>query len=250
MKKDNTKSPLGQGTWISLGFPVVTELISTFQFDWLLLDMEHGYLTEHVLLANMQAIRNKEIKQIIRIPTNNPALVARVLDWGASGIMLPHVSNSTQAKACIDSMRYPPYGNRGYSGQARSFNFGQNTPSVPGSIAPPYLIVQIEDYDGVLNADKIARTEGVDVLFVGPSDLNLDLSTRRGETFDFNDALKIVADAAIKNGKQAGILVRKAEDIPNYTRMGFNCLSTGSDLGMVRSGYQLLIKQLDQQKSK
>lgn len=250
MKKDNTKAPLGQGTWISIGNPVVTEMVSTFPFDWLLFDMEHGYLTEHSLLSNMQAVRGKGIKQIVRVPSYNLALVARVLDWGASGIMFPHVSTPEQAKACAVSMRYPPRGNRGYSGQARSFNFGQDTPSDPGSASPPYLIAQIEDYEGVMNADEIACTDGVDVLFVGPSDLGLDLSTRQGKTMGFDEALQAVAGAATRNGKQAGILVRKLEDIPGYARQGFNCLSTGSDMGMVRAGYQSLTNQLVQQKQK
>ena len=246
MKKDKERKSLKQGTWISVGVPVVTELISAYPFDWLLFDMEHGYLTENMLLANMQAVRRNEIKKIVRVPSHNPGLIARILDWGASGIMLPHISTPAQARACVKSILYPPKGNRGYSGQARSFNFGQDIPSDLGSIAPPYMVAQIEDYEGVMNSEEIARTAGVDVLFVGPSDLSLDLSTRSTETLAFADAIEVVANAAIKNGKQAGILVKKLEDIPKYTQLGFSCFSTGSDLGMIRSGYQNLINQLNQ----
>jgi 2-keto-3-deoxy-L-rhamnonate aldolase RhmA len=244
MKKNNEAKSLGKGNWITIGSPIITELISCFPFDWLLFDMEHGYLTEDSLLANLQAVRGEKIKKIVRVPSLNPALIARVLDRGASGIMMPHVSTPAQAQAFIDAMRYPPLGNRGYSGQARSFCYGLNTPTDIQNINSPYLLVQIEDYEGVLNAKAIAQTEGIDVLFAGPSDLKLDLSTRKGPTFEYIEAIKTVADAANKSHKQAGILIKNIEDIPEYTLLGYSCLAVESDLGILRKGYQLLTGQL------
>jgi len=235
---------LGQGTWITIGSPIITELVANYPFDWLLFDMEHGYLTENSLMGNMQAVRRSEIKQIVRVPSLNPAFIARVLDWGASGIMMPHVSSSEQAMACVDAMRYPPYGNRGYSGQVRSFKYGLKTPTDIESINPPLLVVQIEDYEGVLNAEAIAQVNGVDVLFIGPSDLKLDLSARNGATLEFKEAIKIVADAANKCQKQAGILVKNIRDIPEYTKLGYSCLAIDSDLGILRNGYQSIIAKI------
>jgi 2-keto-3-deoxy-L-rhamnonate aldolase RhmA len=240
MNKKNEAKFLGKGNWITIGSPIITELISHFPFDWLLFDMEHGYLTEGALLPNLQAVWGEKIRKIVRVPSLNPALIARVLDRGASGIMLPHVSTSAQARACIDAMRYPPLGNRGYSGQARSFNYGLNTPADVLKINSPYFLAQIEDYEGVLNAETIAQTEGVNVLFIGPSDLKLDLSTRKGPTFEYYEAIKTVADAANKYQKQAGILIKNVEDIPEYSQLGYSCLAVESDLGILRKSYQLL----------
>lgn len=244
MKEGKNAKLLGKGTWITIGSPIITELVSNFKFDWLLFDMEHGYLTESCLLGNIQAVRDGEIKQIVRVPSLDPALIARVLDRGASGIMMPHVSSSEQAKACVSAMRYPPLGTRGYSGQARCFDYGLSTPKDMKSIDPPLLLVQIEDYEGVMNAEAIAQVEGVDVLFIGPSDLKLDLSTRDGLTLEFADAIKMVADAANRCNIQAGILVKNIGDIPKYTQLGFSCLAIDSDLGILRKGYQSLITQL------
>jgi 2-keto-3-deoxy-L-rhamnonate aldolase RhmA len=241
---NNKTRLLGQGTWITIGSPIITELVSNYPFDWLLFDMEHGYLTESSLLGNLQAVRRSEIKQIVRIPSLNQAFIARVLDWGASGIMMPHVSTVEQARLCVKAMRYPPFGMRGYSGQARAFNYGLNTPDNIQSIGSSHLLVQIEDYEGIMNAEAIASIEGVDVLFIGPSDLKLDLSTRNGETMDFTEAIRIVADAAIKWKKQAGILVKDPDDIPKYTQLGYSCLAIDSDLAILRKGYQQLITQL------
>jgi len=244
MSETKKTTLLGHGTWITIGSPIITELVSNFKFDWLLFDMEHGYLAESCLLDNIQAVRDGEIKQIVRVPSLDPSLIARVLDWGASGIMMPHVSSSEQAMACVDAMRYPPLGTRGYSGQARCYNYGLNTPEDIQSVGSPYLLVQIEDYEGVMNAEAIARVGGVDMLFIGPSDLKLDLSTHQGVTFQFADALKIVADAANKYQKQAGILVKDIGDIPFYRQLGFSCLAIDSDLGILRKGYQSLTNQL------
>jgi 2-keto-3-deoxy-L-rhamnonate aldolase RhmA len=233
---------LGKGTWISIGCPVITEVASNYPFDWLLFDMEHGYLTETSLLSNMQAVSNKEIKQIVRVPSFNPALIARVLDWGATGIMMPHVSIPGQAKACVEAMQYPPLGSRGYSGQARSFTYGLNTPKDIQKMNPPHLLVQIEDYEGVMNAAAIAQVEGVDVLFVGPSDLKLDLCTRPlGTSLEFTKALQIVTNAAKVSQKQAGILIKDIKDIPIYLNLGFTCLAIDSDLGILRNGYQSMV---------
>ncbi len=247
MSENKKINVLGRGTWITIGSPVITEMVSGFPFDWLLFDMEHGYLTESSLLGNLQAVRNDAIKQIVRVPTMDSSLIASVLDRGASGIMMPHVSSPEQAEACVGAMRYPPIGNRGYSGQARCFDYGLNTPKDIGSVIPPVLMVQIENYDGIINADAIALVKGVDVLFIGPSDLTLDLTTRSGTTMDFNSAVKRVADAAKKNRKQAGILVKNIEDIPKYTQLGFSCFAIDSDLGILRKGYQSLINQLKNQ---
>jgi len=244
MKERENAKLLSKGNWITIGSPIITELVSSFRFDWLLFDMEHGYLTESSLLGNIQAVRDSEIIQIVRVPSLDPSLIARVLDRGASGIMMPHVFSSEQAKACVSAMRYPPLGTRGYSGQARCFDYGLSTPKDIGSVVPPVLMAQIENYEGVLNADAISQVDGVDVLFIGPSDLALDLTTRSGETMDFHSAIKIVAEAAKKNHKQAGILVKNIEDIPKYTQLGFSCLAIDSDLGILRKGYQSLITQL------
>lgn len=236
---------MGYGTWITIGSPIITEMISHLPFDWLLFDMEHGYLTENSILENLQAVRGSKIKQIVRIPAINKSLIGRVLDYGANGIMVPHVTSAKQVKDCISAMRYPPNGERGYSGQVRSFGFGLTTPKDLQSGSIPYLLVQIEDYEGVLNAHEIAQIDGLDVLFVGPSDLRLNLSSEHKTSLEFNSALKIVVDAALKSNKQAGILAKNIEDIPKYLQLGFTCLAIESDLGILRKGYQVLIDKLD-----
>ncbi len=249
MTEQSNNSPanprhLGIGTWISIGNPVITELASEFSFDWLLFDLEHGYLQESSLVSNFQAAGGKDIRLIVRAPSLNPALIARILDWGASGIMMPHVANAEQALACIKAMRYPPRGQRGYSGSARSFTFGLKGQQNQNKSAMPILMVQIENTEGVKNAEEIAGVEGVDVLFVGPSDLKLELDTNsNANAVSYKESLQIVCRAAQKYRKQAGILVHDPGSLEELIPYGFTCFAISSELGVIVKGYQGIISK-------
>lgn len=233
MSKNPATRHLSTGTWLSIGSPVIAELASECGFDWLLFDLEHGCMTEASVLANLQAAKREGIKLIVRVGSMDTALIARVLDWGASGIMLPHVSTAEQAEACVKAMHYPPKGTRGYSSSSRVFKYGLNLQQNQLLFIP-----QIEDYEGVLNAEAIAAVSGVDVLFVGPADLKLDLSTRTDhESMPYEKAIQQVSAVAKKYQKQAGILVRNSEDLPTLKEYGFTCLAIGSDLGFIREGF-------------
>lgn len=235
---------LGLGTWLSSGSSVITELASKFSFDWLLFDLEHGCLTEQSLLLNLQAVGRNNINLIVRVPDINPALIARVLDWGASGIMLPHVDHQDKAIACLDAMRYPPFGHRGYSSSSRVYDFGLNKPDESQIKSSPILMVQIENLEGIQNADAIAGVVGVDVLFIGPSDLRMDLiNQREKETMSYDQALTQVLTASSARDKIAGILISDVEDALQMKDAGFKCLAISSDIGILRNGYEHLISK-------
>lgn len=231
---------LSSGAWIASGSPVAAELASECGFDWLLLDLEHGCLSEPGILYSLMAVKGSAAKPIVRIGKTDPVLIARVLDWGAAGIMLPHVSTPEQAKQCLEAMYYPPAGNRGYTSSARTFGYGVRPPDNVSAHPHPLFLAQIEDREGVQNAEAIAAIPGVDVLFVGPSDLKLNLSAYPG-TVDFPGALAEVSAAAALHYKQAGILVRNPADIPDLRSNGYSCLALGSDLGALRKGFQEML---------
>lgn len=228
---------LSSGTWIASGSAVVAELASECGFDWLLLDLEHGCLSEPDILYSLMAVKGSAAKPIVRVGKTDPVLIARVLDWGAAGIMLPHVSTPEQAGQCLEAMYYPPAGNRGYTSSARTFGYGIRPPDNVPDHPHPLFLAQIEDHKGVENAAAIAAIPGVDVLFVGPSDLKLNLSAHAPQ-LDFADALSEVSSAAALHRKQAGILVRDPAEIPLLRSGGYSCLALGSDLGILRKGFE------------
>lgn len=226
------------GTWLSLGSPVIAELASLYSFNWLLFDLEHGCGTEATLLSNLQATRRNDIAMIVRPGQMDAALISKALDWGATGIMLPHVNTASQAKDCLSAMYYPPHGNRGYSSSARVYDYGTIN-SQAAEIPIPLFIAQIESEEGVKNADSIASVEGVDVLFLGPADLKWELASKGGiPTISFESALEKVVKAAVTHGKQAGITAKNANEVTTYLQMGFTYITYGSDLAFLKQGFQ------------
>lgn len=232
---------MGTGTWIASGSPVMTELIDGLGFDWLLFDLEHGNMSENEVLHNLQVVRHARV--IVRIGEFSPALIARVLDWGAAGIMMPHVSSVFEAERVVQAMRYPPQGNRGFSGSARCYGYGSCAPKDIQALVAPIFMAQIENTLGIAQAQAIARVPGVDVLFVGPADLRLDFTVNGKSDEDFDAALEHVASVAKKSGKEAGILVRNPADLPKLKRMGYTAIAAGSDTGVLRAAYLELIQR-------
>ena len=228
------------GGWLNLGSPVTTEIAGNLGFDWLLVDHEHGPGGEDTLLHQLQAASATPAVPIVRIAANEAPRFKRVLDAGALGVMVPYVNSAAEAQAMVAAMRYPPRGLRGIAKFQRSANFG-------GDFEPYYLhahewivgIAQIETTEAVANAAAIAAVDGVDVLFVGPTDLSYNLGIR--DQLDhprFLKAMHAVAAAAHQHGKAAGILVQTGAMVAQAREWGFSFVALGSDGGAVRSGLQ------------
>lgn len=229
------------GTWLSLGSPVVAELAAESGFQWLLFDLEHGCSTEAALLSNLQATRGAALARIVRVGAPHPELILRVLDWGADGVMVPHVSTAAEAEACVQAAHYAPRGRRGFSRTVRAYGYGLRPPAETGPLARPVLLAQIETLEGVDNAAAIAAVDGIDVLFVGPADLNFDLRAR-ASTRSYEACLRATVTAAANAGKQAGILLRNVEDLPHLQACGFTWLAVDSDLAILREGFRRIVR--------
>lgn len=218
------------GTWLSIGSPVIAELAAQSGFDWLLFDLEHGSASEAALLTQLQAAR--DVAKIVRVGAPHADLIARVLDWGADGIMVPHVSSAAEAEACVKAMRYPPRGTRGVSRSVRAYGYGLQ----PFAPAEPIFFAQIETLEAVERAAEIAQVDGVDVLFVGPADLRHDLEARKAAR-DYNACLREVAGV----GKPCGILTRDLTELTRLRGLGFTHIAIDSDLGILREGYRSVL---------
>lgn len=226
------------GTWLSTGSPVVAELAADCGFDWLLFDLEHGSASEAALPDQLRALRGTAAAGIVRVGAPHADLIARVLDWGADGLMVPHVNTAAEAQACVQAMRYAPHGRRGFSRTVRRYGYGLRPPS--GAEAPPLFLAQIETQEGVDHAHAIAAVDGVDVLFVGPADLQFDLQARPGGP-DYAACLQEVVAAARAAGKAAGILVRDPADLARHQELGFSHVAVDSDLALLRKGWQQIV---------
>lgn len=225
------------GTWISTGSPAIAELAAMSGFDWVLLDLEHGCESEAAIPHQLRALRGSRTAGIVRVGAPHPELIARALDWGAQGIMVPRVNSVAHAEAIVQAAHYAPRGQRGFSRTVRAYDYGLNPPG-PDTPAP-LLIAQIETIEGVEHAAQIARLDGIDVLFVGPADLQFDLKTRAASASrGYAQCLTHVVAAARSAGKAAGILVRDQADLQSHLDLGFTYVAVDSDLAILRKAYQ------------
>ncbi len=236
-------TPASLGTWLSIGSPVVAELAALSGFDWVLFDLEHGNESEAALPNQLRALRGSRTRGIVRVGAPHADLIARVLDWGAHGIMVPHVNSAAEAARVVQSAHYAPRGQRGLSRSVRAYDYGLNP---PGDAMPvPLIMAQIETAEAVTRAAEIARVDGIDVLFVGPSDLQFDLKHHaESPAGDFAQCLRTVVAAAKDAGKAAGILVRDVADLQPHHDLGFTHIAVDVDIAILRKAYAQILSKL------
>jgi 2-dehydro-3-deoxyglucarate aldolase/4-hydroxy-2-oxoheptanedioate aldolase len=204
------------GTFLNLGSPLAAEVCARAGFDWLLVDLEHGAGTEAELIPTLQAIGGR-CTALVRVEVNARPRFARALDAGADGVMVPHVDTAEEAAAAVRRMRYPPRGTRGVAHMNRAKGWGLGAEE-----GDALCLIQIETRGALEQAAAIAAADGIDVLFVGPSDLGAALETTKLP-------LDRVIDAARSHGKAAGILARSRQDGERYIEQGFRFVGIGSD---------------------
>jgi len=245
--KKRLRSELLAGTFLNLGSPTAIEIAADTGFDWLLIDLEHGSGTEADLRNMLLACRGCSAAPIVRIRSIDADMVKFVMDSGAAGIMFPYVSSVEEARRAVDCMKYPPLGSRGVAGAIRATNFGRDWKQYFEEANDNSLVVvQIETPEAVEAAADIAAIDGVDVLFVGP----LDLSVNLGCPGDFSpphfvEALQKVVAACNDNGKTAGILTKPGFE-QQHKDLGFRFVAVGSDSLAVVNGMQQNLAALRQ----
>jgi 2-keto-3-deoxy-L-rhamnonate aldolase RhmA len=225
------------GTFLNLGSPLTVEIAGLAGFDWLLIDHEHGPGGEDTMLHQLQAASATPAFPVVRIAQNETPRFKRVLDMGACGVMVPYVSTEAETKAAVAAMRYPPHGVRGIAKINRGAGFGGDFADYYAHAHERLLtVIQIETVEALKNIDAIAAVDGADVLFVGPTDLSYNMGIPdQLEAPAFTDALRLVADAAKRHGKAAGILLHAPALLPKMREFGYTFMALGSDGGGVRA---------------
>ena len=228
--RNKLHTQLMAGTFLNLGSPTAAEIAADTGFDWLAIDLEHGSGSLADLRNMLLACRGSSAAPIVRIPSVDPDTVKFVMDSGAAGIMFPFVSTAAEAERVVDCMKYPPLGSRGVAGAIRASAFGRDWKQYFSEANDNSLVVvQIETPEAVEASAEIAAIDGVDVLFVGP----LDLSVNMGCPSDFSQAdfvagLEKVIQACSDNGKTPGILTKTGFE-QQHKDLGFRLMAVGAD---------------------
>ena len=223
------------GCWAGFADPYPTEVLATAGFDWLVLDAEHAPNDLRTIMAQLQVLEGKPCQPVVRLPMGEPWLIKQVLDAGAQTLLIPMVDSAAQARDLVRAMRYPPQGIRGSGAAlARASQFS----SVPNYITTANdqmcLLVQIESRAAVEALDDILAVEGVDGIFIGPSDLANDM----GHLGDSNarevrDTIKDVLARAAASDTAACILATDHDTALTYRDWGAQVMAVGIDVLML-----------------
>src|SRR5262245_53737828 len=163
------------GLWTQLADNVVAEILAPAGFDWIVLDMEHSPNEVPALIQQMQALAGGTATAVVRPPWNDSVTIKRVLDAGAQAIIVPFVQNAAEARAAVAASRYPPRGIRGVAASTRAGRYGRVAGYLNKADDEMCVLVQIETLTGLDNIEAIAAVDGVDGIFIGPSDLSAAL---------------------------------------------------------------------------
>jgi 4-hydroxy-2-oxoheptanedioate aldolase len=221
------------GLWLSLANSYCAEVCAQADFDWMLIDGEHGPNDLNSIIAQLQALAPYRAQPVVRPPMSEPWLLKQLLDAGVRSFLIPMVDTPEQARAVVAATRYPPQGVRGVGARmARASGFGSTPDYIARANDEICVLVQIETEVGLGNLEAIAAVEGVDGLFVGPS----DLSASMGHTGN-PAAVRGVVDAALgrirKAGKSAGIIAFALEDSEKFIQAGANYIAVGADAALL-----------------
>lgn len=214
-----------------MGSPVAADIAGRAGFDWALIDLEHGTGTEGDVVPQLLALAASGVSGFVRVESASRLRVGRALDLGAAGIMVPQVDDAETARQVVDWCRYPPSGSRGVALSARGADYGRSKHSDVGTLSGQIVrIAQIETGAAVGAVDAIAAVDGIDVLFVGPSDLSHSLGIPgRFDDPRFGSALASIAAAATRHGCALGVHLPNVGELARYRELGFTLVSIAAD---------------------
>jgi 2-keto-3-deoxy-L-rhamnonate aldolase RhmA len=238
------------GTWISSASPLVAEAVAHAGFDWGVIDMEHSPLDMMDVVHLLQAVASSRMVPVVRVPWNDTVAIKRVLDVGATTLLVPFVQNADEAGRAVAATRYPPEGVRGMAGGGRASKFGTVANYLRTANHGIAVIVQLETAQALDELEAIAAVPGVDALFIGPA----DLSASMGYVGQFThpavmDAMAHAVRRCKAAGKPVGTVGGTPEVVAQYRAIGFDYVAIASDLALLVHSAQAAIAALRTQDS-
>ena len=233
------------GCWASLGNPAAVECAALAGFDVIVLDWEHGFVDRSNALPLVLAARAHGAGVIVRVPDQRVAEFKFALDMGVDGVIVPMTADAKEAKAIVDACRYPPLGSRGAApGVIRAAGYGLDAAGYVERHAEDLLVIpQIEHVDAIAEIAAMGAIEGVDMLFIGPSDLSASMGLLG--TKDFKPVMAEIERAA-KAIRQAGLYLASIQiptmDAPAMFKAGYDLVVGASDATLLRAAAQSYVK--------
>jgi 2-dehydro-3-deoxyglucarate aldolase len=228
------------GCWASLANNITTEILGYAGFDWLLVDGEHAPNDWGSFIGQLQALKDSPSAPVVRPQWAEPVIIKRLLDIGFFNFLMPYIESEDQARAVVAATRYPPQGMRGVGTVHRSIKYGYVPDYFTRVNEDISVTVQIESRKGVENVEAIASVDGVDGLFIGPSDLSADYGVLGQVSHpEVVQAIERVVATGKAAGKAVGILTGE-KDARRYLDMGMTMVAVGGDVGIFKTATKTL----------
>lgn len=236
-----TSRPL-VGMWVCSGSSLVAEICAGGGLDWLLIDMEHAPSGLESVLAQLQAVAAYPVAPVVRVPSADPVVIKQVLDLGAQNLLVPMVSSADEAESVVAATRYPPRGRRGVgSALARSARWNRVGAYLTNADAHVSVFVQIETAEAVDAAAEIATVDGVDGVFVGPSDLAASLGLLGQQTHpEVTAAVERAFAGVLSTGTPVGVNAFDPAVADEYVAAGASFVLVGADVALLARGSESL----------
>lgn len=233
------------GATVTVASADVAASLANMGFDFLWIEMEHSPITLETARNMVLATRGLKAVPFIRVPVNELWTAKRALDAGALGVVFPFTSTPELAKQAADSTKYPPLGRRGSGPGLPSLRWPAPEGYADFADRNAVTIIIIEEVRALDRIDEITATKGVDVIFIGTNDLSYSMGLR-GKTDNpaYQAALKKIVASAKKNGKPVGRPAGTPEQIKQYMDEGFTFFQGPSELVLMRTGAEALLKSL------
>lgn len=230
------------GLWFGLANNIAAEICAQSDFDWLLIDAEHSPLSDKDVLSCLQAVAPYKVSPLVRPMSGDKNVLKRLCDVGVQSFLVPMIDTAEQARDVVSSVRYPPSGTRGLgTSMARAAKWNMTPDYLSRANDEMCVVLQIETKEGLRNLKEIVAVEGVDAVFIGPSDLGAALGypgqpNHPDVVATVSKALEDICGA----GKPAGVLAVASTLVDTYKKAGASFIGVGSDCGVLAKGIQRL----------
>ena len=231
------------GLWSSLSSAAATELLADSGFEWILIDTEHAPNEPPMVADQLRAASLGRASPVIRPAWNDPVILKRLLDVGAQTLLVPYVQSPEEAARAVAATRYPPHGIRGVASVHRANRYGRVPDYFARADGEMCVLAQLETRAAVDALEAIAAVEGIDGIFIGPSDLAASLGHLGNNSHpDVRGTIEKACRRAQAAAKPIGILAPIESDARAYLDMGFAYVAVGSDVLVLRKGCDALVK--------
>lgn len=227
------------GTFVKTPHPHIIEVLALAELSFIVLDAEHAPFDRSSLDLCIMAAKANDLECLVRVQDSAPSTILNVLDCGAVGVQIPHVCTAEQAEQLAKICHYGEAG-RGYAGSSRAAKYATKPmiDHLKDSRSNTVVIAQIEDPQGVENAEYIAKVEGIDALFIGQVDLTVAYGVDSVHDEKVVQATMRVIEAARAANKPVGMFVSTAQQAREWCEIGVSFFCVGSEHKMIIDGFK------------